>query len=132
MVYKIGKKIHYQLKTLVVLKPPPCSLSNRSNISLLVSLYSSHRSACYLIYFKKNSLKAHLNCIALWSLWCIRNKMIFENASASAAWTTNVIKTELTRLVKLHKRSFSAARFSHVWLSHSTASSVVRLQNDFF
>jgi hypothetical protein len=62
-------------------------------------------------------VKAHLNLIALWSLWKIRNKMLYNDSVPSVAAAVGMFRSEITRLVRFQYKTLPRQTFNQHWMN---------------
>ena len=71
------------------------------------------RRSAYIIH---RDIRAYtLNLISLWTLWCIRNKALYEQEKPSQRFALSLLKTELERNIVIQLNRLPKAEFIDAW-----------------
>ena len=76
-----------------------------------------HFSKRETISIHTNPKQTYISTIATWTLWNVRNKLLFENRPPSDNVTTSFLKAIFTRLIRLHFFTLSRPKFEKLWIS---------------
>ena len=64
-----------------------------------------------IIKLNNNTNFSYINVVALWSVWNMRNKMIFENIPPNDQYVIKFTASILKRLLNLHFNSWNLDKF---------------------
>ena len=75
-----------------------------------------------IIKLTNNTKLSYINVVALWSVWNMRNKMIFENIPPNEQYTIKFTASILKRLLNLHFNSWKLEKFKRFWIKRNNQS----------
>jgi len=81
----------------------------------------------HTIKLANNPKSSYVTLLAIWSLWNVRNKMIYENMMPLRASTSLFMQKILKRLINFHFHKLDENKFNNLWINNN---SFIRIENN--